>query len=88
MHHCRFLFLQSSLITGTDAGQFMDSLDDAQSAVAGVFGQDSQGVVGHETFLQRDAIMLNIDVCSYSTCSWRTQLRQSPSYSTLSTPKR
>ena len=38
-------------------------------------------VVGHETFLQRD--FASINVCSYSTCSWRTQLRHPPSYSTL-----
>ena len=42
-------YFKSSLITGTDAGQFMDSLDDAQSAVAGVFGQDSQGVLANAT---------------------------------------
>ena len=42
-------YFKSDLITGTDAGQFMESLDDAQAAVAGSFGQESGGALANAT---------------------------------------
>merc|ERR1712048_290299 len=42
-------YFKSSLITGTDAGQFMESLDDAQAAIASKFGQNSAGVLANAT---------------------------------------
>merc|ERR1712048_1077390 len=42
-------YFKSSLITGTDAGQFMESLDDAQAAMGSGFGEDSEGVLVNAT---------------------------------------
>jgi len=42
-------YFKSSLITGTDMGEFMDSLDDAQAAISAGFGIDSDGALANVT---------------------------------------
>jgi len=42
-------YFKSSLITGTDMGQFMNGLDDVQSEVAATFGENTQKMLSNAT---------------------------------------